>query len=118
MYIVQTVVIGSAVYNCQNYLEIKFRFFSFYQYFGITQLVKQLAKGRIVWGSNPSGGDIFYTHLDQPWAHPASYTNGTESVPVVKQPGCGVDNPSPYSLEVKETVKLYIYSASGPLWPV
>jgi hypothetical protein len=28
-------------------------------------------------------------------AHPASYTMGTESFPVVKRPGRGVDNPPP-----------------------
>jgi len=46
-------------------------------------------------------------------AHPASYTNGTWTFPVVKLPGCVVEHPSPSSAEVKETVKLYICSASG-----
>jgi hypothetical protein len=53
-----------------------------------------------------------------PEAHPASCTMGTGSFPGVKQPGRGVDNPPPTSAEVKERVKLYLYSHSGPLWPV
>ena len=53
-----------------------------------------------------------------PGSHPASYTNGTRSVPVVKQPGCGVDHTSPSSAEVNEKVELYMYPASGALWPV
>jgi hypothetical protein len=36
----------------------------------------------------------------------------------VKQPGCSVDHPPPSSTEVKERVELYLYSLSGPLWPV
>ena len=30
----------------------------------------------------------------------------------------GVDHPPPSSAEVKETVQLYLYSPSGPNWPV
>jgi len=36
----------------------------------------------------------------------------------VKQQGHGVDRPPPYSAEVKERVELYLYSPSGPWWPV
>jgi len=53
-----------------------------------------------------------------PGAHPASYTMGTGSFPGVKRSGRGVDHPPPYSAEVKERVKLYLYSPSGPLWLV
>jgi len=53
-----------------------------------------------------------------PGAHPASYKTGTGSFPGVKRPGRGVDHPSPISIEVKETVELYIYSTSEPSWPV
>jgi len=49
---------------------------------------------------------------------PASYTKGTGSVPVVKQVGRGVDHPSPSSTKVKNGVELYLYPASGALWPV
>jgi hypothetical protein len=36
----------------------------------------------------------------------------------VKQPGRGVDHPTPSSAKVKERVQLYLYSPSGPSWPV
>jgi predicted metal-binding protein len=51
-------------------------------------------------------------------AHPASYIMGTVSFPVVKRPGCGVGHPQTRSAEVKERVELYLYSPSGPSWPV
>jgi len=53
-----------------------------------------------------------------PGAHPASYTMGTGSFPGVKRLGRGVKHPTPSSTEVKERVELYLYSLSGPLWPV
>jgi len=53
-----------------------------------------------------------------PGAHPASYTMGTGSFLGVKRSGCGIDYPPPSSAEVKERVDLYLYSPSGPSWPV
>jgi len=53
-----------------------------------------------------------------PGAHPASYTMGTGFFPGVNRLGHGVDHPPPSSAEVKERVKLYLYSPSGPSWPV
>ena len=50
-------------------------------------------------------------------AHPASCTVGTGSFPGPKRPGRGIDHP-PSSAEVKESVELYLYSPSGPSWPV
>ena len=38
--------------------------------------------------------------------------------PGVKQPGRGVDHPPSFSAEVKERVELFLYSPSGPSWPV
>jgi hypothetical protein len=35
-----------------------------------------------------------------------------------KQPGCAVDHPPSSSARVKERAQLYLYSPSGPLWPV
>ena len=49
-----------------------------------------------------------------PGAHPAYYTVGTGSFPG----GHGTDHPLSSSAKVKESVKLYLYSPSGPLWPV
>jgi hypothetical protein len=42
----------------------------------------------------------------------------TGSLPGVKRPGRGVDHHPPSSAEVKERVELYLYSTSGPSWPV
>ena len=53
-----------------------------------------------------------------PGAHPASCTMGTGSFAGVKRPGRGVDHPLPSSAEVEERVELYLYSPSGPSWPV
>jgi hypothetical protein len=46
-------------------------------------------------------------------AHPASYTMGNRSLPGVKRPGCGVDQPPPSSAEVKEIVELCRGGACG-----
>jgi hypothetical protein len=38
--------------------------------------------------------------------------------PGVKRPGRGVNHPRVSSTEVKERVEVYLYSTSGPSWPV
>jgi hypothetical protein len=38
--------------------------------------------------------------------------------PGIKRPGREVNHPSPSSAEVKERVELYLYSPSGPSWPI
>ena len=53
-----------------------------------------------------------------PGAQPASYTMGTGSLSEVILPGRGFDPRSLSSAEVKERVKLYLYSPSGPSSPV
>ena len=50
-------------------------------------------------------------------AHPASYTMGTGSFLGAKRPGRGVNHP-PSRADAKERVQLYLYSPSGPSWPV
>jgi len=52
-----------------------------------------------------------------PGANPVYYT-GTGSFLGVKRPGHGVDHPPTTSAKVKETVELYLYSSTGPSWPV
>jgi len=42
----------------------------------------------------------------------------TGSFPGLKRSGRGVDHPHSSSAEVKERVELYLYSTSGPSWPV
>ena len=53
-----------------------------------------------------------------PGAYPASCTMGTGSFPGVKRPGRGADHPSPSKRRGPERVQLYLYSPSGPSWPV
>jgi hypothetical protein len=64
------------------------------------------------------GTSFFASVQTGPGAYPASYTMGTGSFPGVKWPGRGADHPPPTSAEVKERVELYLYSPSGPSWPV
>ena len=54
----------------------------------------------------------------RPGAYPASCTMGTGSFPGVKRPGRGVDHPTPFKRRGHERVGLYLYSPSGPQWPV
>ena len=53
-----------------------------------------------------------------PGPHPATYTMGTGYFPGLKRAGCGIDHPPPSSAEAKERGELYLYSTSGPSWPV
>ena len=43
---------------------------------------------------------------------------GTGSLPEVKRPGRGADHPLPSKRRGHEKVGLYLYSSSGPSWPV
>ena len=43
---------------------------------------------------------------------------GTGSFPGVKRPGRGADHPPPSKRQGHERVELYLYSPSGPSWPV
>jgi hypothetical protein len=72
------------------------------------------------WPGNwiPVGARLSAKVQNSPGAHPASYTMGTGSFLGVKWLGCGVEHPTPSSTEVKERVELYLYSLSGPSWPV
>ena len=74
--------------------------------------------GWTVRGLNPSGGEIFRTCLDQLWGPSSPYTMGAGSFSAVKRLGRGVDHPPPCSAKVKERVEPYLYSPSGPSWPV
>jgi hypothetical protein len=73
----------------------------------------------MVWGLNPGGGEIFCSHLDWPWDPPSLLYNGYRvSFLGAKRPGRGVDHPPQSSARFKERVELYLYSPSGPSWPV
>jgi len=66
----------------------------------------------------PTGARFSAPIQTGPGAHPTPFTMGTRSFPGVKWPGHGVDHPPPSSAEAKERVELYLYSTSGPSWPV
>jgi len=53
-----------------------------------------------------------------PGAHQASYTMGTGSFPGGKLAGAWSWPPPPSSAEAEGRVELYMYSPSGPSWPV
>ena len=61
---------------------------------------------------------IEYLNCQGPTQPPIQWAMGTGSFPGLKRPGRGVDHPTPSSAEVKERVELYLYSISGPSWPV
>ena len=72
-------------------------------------------------GSNPGwgGGEIFLTRPDRPWGPPSLLYNGYRvSFSGVKRPGRGTDHPPPSKCRGHEMVGLYLYSPSGPSWPV
>ena len=85
---------------------------------GIAQSVQRLTTGWTVRGSNPGGARFSAPAQTGPGAYPTSYTMGTGSLPGVKRPGRGVDHLPLSRTEVKEGVELYLYSPSGPSWPV
>ena len=59
-----------------------------------------------------------FSHPPRPVLGPTQPTVGTGSLPGVKRPGRAVDCPPLSSAEVKERVELYLFSPSGPSWPV
>jgi hypothetical protein len=100
-------------YNELHMLK-QFRFWA-----GIAQLVQPLARGWTVRESSLGGDEIFPTHPDRPWGPPSLLYSGYRvSFPGVNRPGRGVNHPPPSSAEVKERVELYLFSPTGPSWPV
>ena len=65
------------------------------------------------------GGEIFLTRSDRPLDPPnLLYAGYLVYFQRVNRPGLGADHLLPSSAEVKERVELYLYSPSGPSWPV
>jgi hypothetical protein len=83
-----------------------------------SQSVLQLATGWTVRESNPAGARFSAPIQNGSGAHPVSYIMDTGSFPGVKRPGRDVDHPPQSNAEVKEELELYLYSPSGPSWPV
>ena len=77
--------------------------------------VWQLSMGWTVRGSNPFGGESFLNRPDRSWDPPSLLYNGYRvSFTGVKRSGRGVNHQPPSSTEVKERVKLFLYSLLGP----
>ena len=62
------------------------------------------------------GGGRDFPHPSRPALGPTHPP--VQWVPEVKRPGRGVDHPPPSSAEVEGRAELYLYSPSGPSWPV
>ena len=59
-------------------------------------------------------GETFHADPD-PETHQASIKMATGSFLLIKQPGSFVDQPFSFSVEVKESVELYLCPSSGAL---
>ena len=68
----------------------------------------------------PVGGAGFSVPVQTgPVAHPTFYSMGTGSFPEVKRAALGVENPPPFSADIKERVELNLYySTPGTSSPV
>ena len=83
----------------------------------IAESVKPLAMGWRVRGSKSGTGE---EHLFRQALGPPSllYNDYRFSFKGVKRLGRGIYHPPESSVEIKERVELYLFSASGPSWPV
>jgi hypothetical protein len=66
-------------------------------------------------GPNPCGDEIFLACPDGPCGLPSLLPC---FISEGKKPEAGVKHPPPSSAEVQERAELYVYSPSGPLWPI
>ena len=80
---------------------------------GVAQSVQDSLRAGRSGDRIPVGARFSVPVQTDPVSHPTSYTMGTGSFPGIKRPGRGVDHPPSSSAEVKERVKLSLYS---PLW--
>ena len=62
--------------------------------------------------------DFLHPFLPALGSNPSSYTMCIHLFPGVKRQRRDVKHRLPFSAEVKERVELYVYSTSGPSWPV
>jgi hypothetical protein len=85
---------------------------------GIAKSVLRLAKDWTVRVSNPSGGEVFRALADRSRGPTSLLCNGYRFFPGSQMAGTWLWSPTPSSAEVKGRVVLFIYSPSGPSWPV
>jgi hypothetical protein len=67
----------------------------------VAQSVQRLTMGWTIWGSNPSGGEIFRTRSDRPWGPPSLLHNEYQVFAGDKVAVRGADYPPPSSDEVE-----------------
>jgi hypothetical protein len=88
------------------------------QWAGISQYSDSLHAGQAA-DRVPVGGDIFPISPNRSWGPPSLLYNGYWfSFQRVKRPRRDLNHQPTSSAEVKESVELYLYSPSGPSWPV
>ena len=75
---------------------------------------------RYGWTVRRSNSDVEEIFRTRPYRRrgPPSLCFTTGHFPGVKRSGRGVNHPPPSSAKVKDSVEEYVYSASGPSWPV
>ena len=95
------------LYTYPGRIKVKWVWFSFFLW--------RLATDGTVRRSNPGGVEIFRTSSDRAWGPPKPPVQWVRGVFAGVR---GVHHPPPSRTEVKERVALYLYSPSGPSWPV
>jgi hypothetical protein len=108
--------------SCANKVSPPYRFpvhlYSL-EYKGCTNSGRlKFVRWHLIRGSNPGGGEIFRTRPDRPWGPTNLLYNGYRVFPGGKAAEAWRWPPTLSSAEVKERVQLYLYSSSGPSWPV
>ena len=103
-----------------NYLKVQFGvYFNIIIYLNFiltAQWVQRLATGWAVRGSSPGGGEVLRMRPDRSWGSPSLLHNWYRvSSQGVMRPGRGVNHPPHLAPRLK---KDYLYSPSGPTWPL
>jgi len=85
---------------------------------GVGQSLERFDTGCTVRVSNHGGFKIFHTRPDWPWGPQCLLYNGYRVFPVGKAAGNWHWPSTQSGAEVKQRAELYLYSTSGPSWPV
>jgi hypothetical protein len=117
----------NSIYSSLGYSgrrKVSFRFLNIYSRHPVNRVNRASSVGTETrHGLNGPGiesrwGEIFRTRPDRPWGPPSLLYNAYRVFPGGKTAGAWRWPPTTSSSEVKERVQLYLYSTSGPSWPV